>query len=115
MSKKTSARLRELAPSSVASSHNLADIFLDNPVHKYFIGVRKHETLFDKIKCWTSDFEFFIHLLLRRKEGTCMPHILSISGGKQYRALEYGSLQNPNEYVMIWEICILTYIELNIF
>ena len=33
MSKKTSARLRELAPSSVASSRNLADVFLDNPVY----------------------------------------------------------------------------------
>ena len=32
LAKKTSARLRELAPSSVASSRNLADVFLDIPV-----------------------------------------------------------------------------------
>ena len=34
LAKKTSARLREIAPSTVASSRNLANVFLANAVHQ---------------------------------------------------------------------------------
>ena len=37
---KTSARLGELAPRTVASSHNLADVFMDNPGHLDLVALK---------------------------------------------------------------------------
>ena len=47
---KMSARLRELTPSSVARSRNLANIFLDIPVysvmtHEYYSSILGNETV----------------------------------------------------------------------